>query len=109
MARANNNRDKYLRHAAVIGLVGCGDVKALTKLSTDSSEAVRMAAVLALRRLEHFDAAVFLNDSDLAIVTEAARAINDLPIQAALPMFASKLEEFTRRVASQNTSTNKAS
>ena len=34
MARANNNRDKYLRHAAVIGLVGCVLLAVLLPISS---------------------------------------------------------------------------
>src|SRR5439155_5291965 len=45
---------------------------------------VRLGAVLALRRLERAEIAVFLKDSDEAIVLEAARAINDLPISGAI-------------------------
>ncbi len=47
---------------------------------------MRIGAVVALRRLRDPGIAVFLNDKDEFIVTEAARAINDdLSIEKALP------------------------
>jgi hypothetical protein len=55
-------------------------------LSSHPSRALRIAAVVALRRMSHPGIARFLNDSDEFIVTEAARAINDdLSIKDALP------------------------
>ncbi|HTD85244.1 MAG TPA: PVC-type heme-binding CxxCH protein, partial [Candidatus Binatia bacterium] len=74
MIQANNNKDKYLRHAAVMGLVGCADAKTLRGLSTHASAAVRLAAVVALRRLDSAEVATFLDDRDIAVATEAARA-----------------------------------
>lgn len=108
MLRANDNRDKYLRHAGVMGLVGCADVKALRGFAKDPSTAVRIAAVVALRRLESPEVAVFLDDSDRRVGAEAARAINDLPILPALPQLASKLSTsstnapFLRRAINAN-------
>jgi quinoprotein glucose dehydrogenase len=43
-----------------------------------------MAALLALRRLQRAEVTAFLSDADPAIALEAARAINDLPIEGAL-------------------------
>ena len=53
-------------------------------LASHRSAAVRLAAALALRRLESPEIAAFMNDSDPAVVIEAVRAINDVPIQAAI-------------------------
>jgi quinoprotein glucose dehydrogenase len=88
MVRANDDRDVYLRHAGVMALAGCGDVAGVHRLKDDSSKAVRLAAVVALRRLAHPGVQDFLKDQDAAVVLEAARAINDLPITAALPALA---------------------
>ncbi len=92
MLRANDNRDPYLRHAGVIALGSCAKPAQLQKLSGDSSAGVRMAALLALRRSERPEATAFLQDSNPAIVLEAARAINDLPIREALPVLATMAE-----------------
>jgi hypothetical protein len=88
MVRANDDRDVYLRHAGVMALAGCGDLPALRRLKDDSSRAVRLAAVVALRRLGHEGVQDFLRDQDATVVLEAARAINDLPIVSALPALA---------------------
>jgi len=86
--RANNDTDAYLRHALVMGLVGCATPEQLAATATDDSRAVRLAAVLALRRLANPAIAQFLTDADPLIVREAAEAINDAPIVAAYPALA---------------------
>ncbi len=89
--RANNDADAYLRHALVMGLVGGRNLAALTAAITESSRAVRLGALLALRRLERPEIARFLADSDPYLVREAALAINDRPINAALPELAAMI------------------
>lgn len=98
MLHANDNRDHYLRHAGVMALAGCAKPSQLEKLAGDSSVGVRMGALLALRRSQRPEIAKFLGDKDPSIVLEAARAINDLPIAAALPALAklSDLPEWGR-------------
>ena len=88
LLRDNNDTDAYIRHAAVIGLTGIGDVSALTKAATDPSAAVRIGALLALRRLKQPEAATFLKDSDPKVATEAGLAIYEAPIEAAMPALA---------------------
>jgi quinoprotein glucose dehydrogenase len=90
--RGNNDSDAYLRHALVMGLVGCATPAQLTVLKTDESRAARLAAVLALRRLASTEVAAFLTDSDALIVKEAAEAINDAPITASYPALAAFVE-----------------
>jgi quinoprotein glucose dehydrogenase len=82
LLKENANRDKHLRHAAVFALAEIGDRPAVQKLATDKNAAVRLAALLAMRRWEDAGIARFLQDDDIWIVTEAARAINDLPLDA---------------------------
>ena len=88
MLHANADRDPYLRHAGVMGLVGSGDPSAWKKATLAESPAVRMGIVLALRRVGDPALAQFLNDRDPALALEAARAINDVPIAEALPALA---------------------
>jgi len=52
-----------------------------------------MGALLALRRLQRDEIAVFLRDSDPAVVLEAARAINDEPINGALRELAALISD----------------
>lgn len=80
MLRTNNDQDAYLRHAGVMGLVGCADLETILIAARDKSPAVRMAALLAMRRNGDRRLHLFLNDAELPLVMEAARAINDLPL-----------------------------
>ena len=110
MLAANDDKDVYLRHAGSLALSRLGDTSALAALSTHSSRGVRIAAIVALRRLRSPEVARFVTDSDEAIVLEAARAINDDgSIEAALPALARLLgdkrfasEPLLRRVISAN-------
>jgi quinoprotein glucose dehydrogenase len=88
LARDNADRDPWLRHAVVVALSLCGDEPALQGAAADASPAVRRAALLACRRRNSAGVARFLNDSDSEIVLEAARAINDVPIDEATPALA---------------------
>lgn len=115
MLRANGDQDVYLRHAGVMALTGIlrhanvdpaatpaiQDVspesvkveKAFIAAMNEKSDAVRMATLLALRRIESADVARFLHDPNPLLVAEAARAINDLPITNALPRLAALIAD----------------
>ncbi len=108
LLRDNADRDPYLRHAAVMGLVGIGDLDALLAASSDPSVSARMGVLLALRRLERPEVARFLDDPEPLLVLEAARAIYDVPIAPALPRLArlavsaTSSEPLLRRVLNAN-------
>lgn len=90
----NNDQDLYIRHAGVLALSRIGNVQGLAALSGHKNSSLRLAAVLALRRLKSDQITAFLKDSDEFIVTEAARAINDdHSIVSALPHLAAVLNE----------------
>jgi len=94
MLADNDDRDANLRHAGSLALSRIGAAGPLAALSSHSSRAVRIAAIVALRRMRHPDVARFLGDADELVVTEAARAINDDgSIEAALPALARVLED----------------
>lgn len=94
MLQANDDKDAYLRHAGTLALARMGNSAPLVALSDHSSRALRIAAVVALRRLRDPGIAVFLQDQDEHIVTDVARAINDdYSIEAALPDLAKMLAD----------------
>lgn len=96
MLADNDDRDPYLRHAGSMGLVGSsqGNPSSLTELSQHPSAAVRLAAVVALRRLAAPEVSIFLSDPDERIATEAARAIHDdFSLPEALPALAALLDQ----------------
>ncbi|HYG77199.1 MAG TPA: PVC-type heme-binding CxxCH protein [Planctomycetota bacterium] len=97
MLRENADKDMYLRHAGIMALkwIAEKDMQSVLALSNDTSPAVRIAVCVALRKLESPEIARFLKDSEPRIVLEAARAINDIPITAALPKLAAIIESET--------------
>jgi len=94
MIEKNNDEDVYLRHAAVLALSRIGNAEPIAALANNSNDALRIAAVLVLRRMQSEKVALFLNDKNELIATDAARAINDdLSIPGALPALAAALSE----------------
>ncbi|NRB50144.1 MAG: HEAT repeat domain-containing protein [Saprospiraceae bacterium] len=90
----NDNKDIYLRHAGSLALARIGDEAAVAALSEHDSRSLRIAAVVALRRMKSPEVSQFLTDEDEYIVAEAARAINDdFSIEPALPALANVLKE----------------
>lgn len=92
MIAENNDTDPFLRHAAIMGLVGCGTSMQLAGLKSDDSIAVRLAAVVSLRRKEEPMVTVFLQDRNPQVLLEAARAIHDVPITEAIPQLAKLID-----------------
>lgn len=94
LLRANNDEDAYIRHAGSLALARIGSADPIIALADDRSRALRIAAVVALRRMRHPGIAAFLKDRDQYVVTEAARAINDdLSIEKALPALGEVLND----------------
>ncbi len=81
----NDDADAGLRHAGVMGLVGCATPAELAALVGDRRHAVRLGALLAMRRRHDAQIATFLADPATDIWAEAVRAIYDLPIADAMP------------------------
>ncbi|MDA7978588.1 MAG: HEAT repeat domain-containing protein [Pirellulales bacterium] len=83
----NADADPFLRHAAVMGLVGIGDADTFVSLAGETPNSLsvsqRRGLLLALRRLRDSRVRLFLRDADPSLITDAARAINDEPIDDA--------------------------
>ncbi len=94
LLKINNDRDPYLRHAAVIGLAAAAlkpaDLwNALMQAKTKYDlPAVRLGVLLALRKLGSDKLMEFLTDPEPRIVAEAARAIYDERMMLAMPILA---------------------
>ena len=93
MLRENADRDPYLRHAGVMGLTLIGDRRAVLAHVADRSSAARVGVLLALRRMESPEVRRFLRDPDPAVVREAARAINDVPLDGAVADLAALMDD----------------
>jgi quinoprotein glucose dehydrogenase len=88
----NRGQDKYLQHACVMALMQINDLAGLVEAAGNESDDIRLGAVLALRRLERQEISVFLKDKNHDIVVEAARAINDVPIEGAQQQLAQLIQ-----------------
>ncbi|MBY0458787.1 MAG: HEAT repeat domain-containing protein, partial [Gemmataceae bacterium] len=105
LLRANNDKDPHLRNAAVTSIAylcwnadQAAEVFAWAKdRSPDKYNvpAVRLGAVLVLRKQKSAKVAEFLTDSDPKIAAEAARAIYDERIEGGMPALA-KLADKTQ-------------
>ncbi|MCX7400240.1 MAG: HEAT repeat domain-containing protein [Planctomycetales bacterium] len=117
LLRTNGHSDPWLRHAGVMALAGIKDRSALSRYATDQDPVIRMTVLLTVRKwlLESqenwistevdeipayspdsadVDSIVaFLIDSDRQVVAEAARAINDLPLESATQTLAELVEK----------------
>jgi quinoprotein glucose dehydrogenase len=84
----NDDKDAYIRHAAVVALASIGDDSLLLKEQGQGrtlSQAGRLGVALALRRMKSASIKTFLSDPSIDVVREAARAIYEVPIPDALP------------------------
>lgn len=91
LLRDNDDRDPVLRHAAVMGLCGAVPPSHIVAMARSESRAERLGAVLALHRLGDVAVAAFLDDRDASVRAEAARAVYDGEIAAALPQLSAAL------------------
>jgi len=92
----NHDADVALRHGLVMGLTGGSNLAALRTATHDASPAIRLGALLALRRLGRPEVTEVLQDADPALVREAAIAINDVPIADGYVALAALLDGPTR-------------
>jgi len=96
--RKNNNSDVYLRHAGIYALEHITTKPLqISALSTDPSTALRLAAVVALRRLNSPEVALFVRDADPKVQDEAIRAVYDKDMTDMRPVAAALLDDLDRR------------
>jgi quinoprotein glucose dehydrogenase len=94
LLKSNNDRDAYVRHAAVEALTQVSrypedlfNAWTWSKPASDNP-AVRLGVVLALRKLRGKQLGEFLADADPRIVAEAARAICDQDLMQPMELLA---------------------
>ena len=96
--KTNDNRDLYLRHAGIYALQHIATSPSqIAELSKSDSPAVRLAAVVALRRMKSDVVARFINDPNPKIQDEVIRAIDDLNMVSKLPLSVALLDEIDKR------------
>lgn len=94
LLRQNKDQDVFIRHAVSLALSKCGSDAELVSHAQDASVSVRTGILLALRHQKSSKLELFLGDLDPYLVTEAVRAIYDLPLVELFPQLA---ELATRR------------
>lgn len=94
LIKENADKDLYLRHAGIMALLGSAGAEKLVSLAGHNSPAVRIAAVVALRKLKSPGIAIFLKDRESSIADEAIRAIHDERINEARPAVAALLDGY---------------
>lgn len=95
MIEENGGKDLYLAHAGTMGLLGTADADQISKLAGNPAPAVRMAAVVALRRLQSPLLEIFLKDADPKIVDETIRAIHEAPVETSRQTIAAILDGYS--------------
>ena len=96
--RKNNNRDLFLRHAGIYALEHMStNARQVSMLSSDPSPAVRLAAVVTLRRLKSIEVARFIKDPDPKVQDEVIRAIQDIDMTDMRPLAAALLDDLGSR------------
>jgi len=90
----NADADRWIRHAAAFALSKRATSRGLASLQSHPSKSVRMGSVLALRHQNSPLLKSFLNDPNSLVAAEAARAIYDTDITAALPALAEGMRRF---------------
>lgn len=93
MIRLNGDDDPVLRHAGVMALLGTTNDQSLASLVRNESDAIRHAAVIALRRMGSAKVISFLGDTNLKISNDAIRAIHDTGIEDARAVIAALLDD----------------
>lgn len=94
------NAIPVLREAGVVGLMGAASPAELGKLSSHPSEAVRIAAVVALRRLGAVQELMsFLDDSSPQVMSDAVLAIYDAADTQTFEMHPQALATIAQKLA----------
>src|SRR5690606_18005567 len=82
-----------IRHAGSYALTLFGDPRKISALNQHEDPAVRLAAVIALRKMKDPQIAAFLHDDDAKVAREALRGIHDAGIEEVRPAVAALLDE----------------
>ncbi len=100
MLAENNNRDTHLRHAGIFALQHAAASPAILSAlaTTYDSPPVRLAAVVALRRMGDPGVSAFIKDADPKVADEAIRAICDTDRISQRPAVAALLDDVSSRI-----------
>jgi quinoprotein glucose dehydrogenase len=92
MLKENQDKDPFLRHAGSYAMAEMFPEPYFNALRGESDPCVRLAAVVALRRLKSPVLREFVFDENQRVAEEAVRAIHDLFLESARPAVADLLD-----------------
>lgn len=93
MLKANQDKDPFLRHAGAYALSLLLKEQEFNALRPETDPAVRLAMVVALRRLKSPMLQEFVSDANGKVADEAIRAIHDLMLEHSRPAVADLLDK----------------
>lgn len=91
LLRRNQDRDRFVRHAASYALAHLADAATLARTTQDPSKSAALGSVLALRHQGDPALAAFVAHEDWQVATEAAIAIYDRNVHEAFPALVERL------------------
>lgn len=94
----NNDVDVVVRHAGIMVLAKCATSESLAALKDHPSKAIRLAALVALRRQASPKLADFFDDADPMVRQEAIRAAYDMDLRQTYPALAARAKKIAERV-----------
>ena len=97
----NDDKDVVIRHAGVMALAKCAAPEALAKLNTHPSNAVRRAAVVALRRQKSRFLESYFDDENLHVRHEAIRAAYEMDVRVTYPALSQRAHTIAKRVTTE--------
>lgn len=101
MIELNEDKDVIVRHGGIMILANTVQPAVLGQLINHPSNAVRRAAVVALRRQEAPEIQAYFDDKDTSIRQEAIRGAYDENIRDAFPALSSRALDIAKRVNSE--------
>ena len=87
------NDDPYIRHAGSYALSLLCEPRQISVLAGEEDPSLRLAAVIALRRMKDPAIAAFHHQEDPKVAMETMRAIHDVSIEKARPLVAALLDD----------------
>lgn len=93
MLKENQDKDPYLRHAGAYALSQLLKDQEFNALRAETDPSVRLAMVVALRRMKSPMLQEFVIDANSKVADEAIRAIHDLMLEEVRPAVAELLDE----------------
>ena len=94
----NDDKDVVLRHSGIMVLAKAAKAADLAKLKSHKSNAIRRAAVVALRRQQAPEISAFFDDADEAVRQEAIRGAYDENIVGSFASLSQRAHAVAKRV-----------